>query len=119
MTFQPFFPTLTTSHKSTSARSVRDMAATSDSLLKGDTAIPVIFSLERLPLSSKEGYTMNQWMRKTLASGRPVVIHNCPISTQIDLTVEGLSFLRADLGTNVMVQGTLHNHGSLPRVVTF
>ena len=90
------------------------MALVPDALLEDpDDRIPSILNLGGEMLSAEKGASTCEYIQRTLAAGRPVVVYGTPMSQEIELTESSFGTLRRDLDSMIEVQGKMGSYASL------
>ena len=90
------------------------MALAPDALFEDpNDRIPSILNLFKTTLSGEEGALTCEYIQRTLAAGRPVVVYGTPISQEIELTESSFVTFRRDLDSMIEVQGEIGSYTSL------
>ena len=90
------------------------MALAPDALFEDpDDRIPSLLTLCKQTLSAEKGALTCEYIQRTLAAGRPVVVYGTPISQEIELTESSFVTFRRDLDSMIEVQGKIGSYTSL------
>lgn len=100
---------------------VEGMARRTDIVLIQKSARPAsILSLfpDGRSISHEDGDLLSGYIRNQLAANTPVIVHNCYLPVQTDLTTSGLQIYYQDLEAVIEVQGLSFSSPSPSTLVT-